>query len=152
MRHFHICHTAFWRHEQALHVSIHIHHHPYTLWVLYEPTSLSNIHRGVYPCIHKHYPVYYYAFIPHLLAYGISEAVTSAGPGNHSKIIHPPSPAPVPRQLLLSSLQSVCKSLCEFNFSPGFMVLPISWRLPRLEMPEASAHSASETPDCSFMV
>lgn len=86
----------------------------------------------------KHSPVYYCVLIPRLFAYRISEAVTSASPRDHSEIMQPPSPAPAPRQLLLSSLQSVCKSLCEFNLPPDFMVLPNSFRLPGLEMPEAN--------------
>lgn len=60
---FIFCHTVFWRHEQALHVSTHIHHHPYTLRVLYEPTSLSNIHRVVFhPQTPTNIPLFIIAF------------------------------------------------------------------------------------------
>lgn len=53
------------------------------------------------------------------------------------------APASAARQLLLSSLQSVCKSPCEFNLPPDFTPLPISWRFPGLQMTDAKAQSAS---------
>lgn len=129
--HFHVCHTAFWRH-----VPTHIHHHRYTVGALYEATSLSNIQRVVSPTpadTDKHSPVYYCLSLPCLLACGIRGAVTTASPRDHSEIMQPPSPASAPRQLLLSSLQTVCKSLCEFNLPPDFTVLPFSWRLHGLK-------------------
>lgn len=98
----------------------------------------------------KHSLVYYCIFLPRLFACGTSEAVTSTSRRDHSEMMQPPSPARHPDSISCPHYNLFVKACV--NSIYHLILLPTSWKLPALEMPEANAHSAPETPECLFTV
>lgn len=117
--HFHIRLAAFRRLKQALRISTHIHHHPYTLWAAYVPKSLSNIHGGVFGSSPRrgqtrtNIPPFIIVFSYLVCSPSGSQKLSSPVPGItfwNNAIPSTPLPAPAHRRLLLSSLRSVSQS------------------------------------------